>query len=344
MKNRALAAGLLGDIAIDRNNYQAALRYAERAAQAGEDVVRFNPADLGTWQYWVRGRDDVALRLFERGDISQAIAQGEGTLELAKDPRLPSSLLPMLEDSIFRLANAQAAFGRRADAEQTFVLGVKASQESASQFDKSNPMRRMTLARVPIRRAAIELSLGDAAQAYERATAAAAAVEAMDVGKTGFAPRMRDGILPLSLSFAVEAALRLGRCQDAEALARKRLDLPKNPFMNPMDDTATRQVQLAFALACLGRGDEARSLVAPAIKYYAGNAAAGANDTFFNADYATALMALALAQPADAAGQSERRRLLAAASTSLNRSSAEARQLERYRFLARRIAEAEAAL
>ena len=69
----------------------------------------------------------------------------------------------------------------------------------------------------------------------------------------------------------------------------------------------------------------------------------GANDTFFNADYATALMVLAIAQPADAAGHAESRRLLAAASASLNRSSAEARQLERYRFIARRIAEAQAA-
>ena len=342
MKNRALAAGLLGEIAIDRNDYQAALRYSERAAQAGEDVVRFNPADLGAWQYWVRGRDDVALRLFERGDISQAIQQGEGTLELANDPRLPSSLLPMLEDSIFRLANAQAAFGRRADAERTFVIATKASQESAAQFDKSNPVRRMGLARVPVRRASIELSLGDAPQAYERAMAAAAAVEAMDVGQNGFAARMKDGILPSALGVAVESALRLGRCQEAEALARKRLDLPKNPFMNPLDDTATRQVQMAFALACLGRGDEARSTIAPAIEYYARNAKAGANDTFFNADHATALLALALAQPADAAGHAERRRLLAAAESSLNRSSTEARQLERYRFLGRRIAEASA--
>ena len=71
MKNRALAANLLGEIASTRHDDAAAAQYAERAALAGEDVVRFNPSDLGTWQYWIMGRGQVAERLFERGEIER---------------------------------------------------------------------------------------------------------------------------------------------------------------------------------------------------------------------------------------------------------------------------------
>ncbi|MFO1406116.1 MAG: hypothetical protein U1F08_01150 [Steroidobacteraceae bacterium] len=343
MKNRALAADLLSDIAMQQHDRDAALRYAEREAQAGEDVVRYDPADLGTWQYWVMGRRKVSLRLFERGEIEKAIVEAQGTVDLAKDPRLPSSLMPQLEDGLYGYANTLASLGRRAEAEAVFQLLLKASQESAVQLGESNPIRRLGLARVPIARARFELALGDTSQAYARAVAATAAVEAMDVGASGFAPRLKANMAQLGSGLVSEAAWRLGRCDDAERAARRRLDLPKNPFMNPLDDQSERQTQLALALACQGRGAEARQVLAPALAYYATESKAGANDTFFNADHASALLAEAMSQSSDAAGRAQALRSLAAAEAALNRSTAEARQLSNYRYLASRIAEARAA-
>jgi hypothetical protein len=139
-----------------------------------------------------------------------------------------------------------------------------------------------------------------------------------------------------------ESALRLGRYADAEKAARRQLELPLSPFADPNFDRSERQVQLALALAYQGKTAEARSVLAPALQYYAGEKKAGAGDTFFYRDYADALLASAVAQEPDAAGRAARHDALAAAEAELRLASAEARQLSSYRDLSRRVAEARA--
>jgi hypothetical protein len=343
MKNRALAANLLGEIASTRHDDAAAAQYADRAAQAGEDVVRFNPSDLGTWQYWVMGRGQVAERLFERGEISAAIDAAHETLALGDDERLPSTLQPQLEETWFRLAWLEAAAGRRADAERSFEGGVKASQESAKQYSEGNSMRVLTLARVPVRRARFELVRGEAQGAFSRATAAVAYLEKLAIDtKDSFGKRVHDNVLQLALGVVSDSALRLERYGEAEEAARKRMALPLNPFDNPLADKAYRQVQLALALAYQGRADEARPVVAPALEYYAGEKKAGAKDTGFRISYAQALLASALSQPPDAAGRAARLRALAEADDELAGASAEARDLSVMRVISSQIDSARA--
>ncbi len=93
MKNRALAADLLGRIAMRRQDFTAAAQYAARSEQAGEDLVRFNPTDLGTWVYWVRGGQQTAQILFragqgQRGDRETVVGRGTRPgREAALEPR-----------------------------------------------------------------------------------------------------------------------------------------------------------------------------------------------------------------------------------------------------------------
>ncbi|NJD33112.1 MAG: hypothetical protein FIB04_14635 [Gammaproteobacteria bacterium] len=341
MKNRALAANLLGEIAAARHDQVAAAQYAERATQAGEDAVRFNPSDLGTWQYWVMGRGQVAQRMFARGEVSAAIDEAKGTLALGKDERLPSSLQPILEDTWYQLASTEASFGRREDAERTFEGAVKASQEAAKQFAETNSVHVLSLARVPVRRARLELLLGDAQSAFNRASASAGNLERMPIAAAdNFGIRVRDNVLQTALGIISASALVLERYPDAEKAARRRLELPVNPFDNPFADKAQRQVQLALALAYQGRAAEARTVLAPALEFYEREKKAGAQDTLFRRDYAEALLASALSQEPDAAGHAARKRALDAAAAELNGASTEARQLSAYRQIAARIAEA----
>src|SRR6185369_23658 len=74
LSNRFFAANLLGTLAERRYDDATAADYAKRAAQAGEDYVRFNPADLTTWSWWVTGLEQVAQLQFERGDVTGALA------------------------------------------------------------------------------------------------------------------------------------------------------------------------------------------------------------------------------------------------------------------------------
>ena len=62
MANRALAADLLGRLAIRRHDYAVATDYAAKSAEAGENYVRFNPSDLNSWVYWIRGAEQQAER------------------------------------------------------------------------------------------------------------------------------------------------------------------------------------------------------------------------------------------------------------------------------------------
>ena len=84
MKNRALAANLLGDISMDRHDLETAMRYAERSEQAGEDLVRFNPSDLSSWEHWIRGRDQISDILYEQGHVNSAIEKRRATVALGE--------------------------------------------------------------------------------------------------------------------------------------------------------------------------------------------------------------------------------------------------------------------
>jgi hypothetical protein len=139
-----------------------------------------------------------------------------------------------------------------------------------------------------------------------------------------------------------QAALGAGRYAEAEAVARDWLALPPNPFddADPEIENSRARSELALALVMQERADEARAELAPALAHDRARQAAGAKGTTFRFDYAYALYASALAQPADPAGRSTRGAALKEAAGLLAGMSAEARALSDVRQLAERIAEA----
>ena len=328
MKNRALAADMLGEIAMRRHDYVKAAQFAERSTAAGEDLVRFNPSDLGSWQYLIRGREQIADIIFQQGKISDALAQSRGTVALADDERLKSSLSPMLEDAWYALAWTDAELGRREAAERTFASAAKVGEASANQWAKGNPIRDLTMIRIGMSRARLHFLLGDHQRALDEATAVTRALESgANLRDDGRAAQFYNNLLRSSLGVASGSALRLGRYEDAEKLARSRLPLPPLNFGNAADQTAREQVQLAHILAAQGRGAEAREVLAPALEHHREGKQAGATGTDFSIDYAEALYVSAISQQPDVGGVAARRSALADAERQLATLSAEARQL-----------------
>src|SRR6476661_3987829 len=117
--SRSCAAELIGALAGRQHDAATAADYANRTVQAAEDEVRFNPSDLGPWQRWTVALGDVADRQFERGEIANAIATRRRLLDLEHDPRLPSSLGPMVWYQWIANARLQAATGDAAAAAQS---------------------------------------------------------------------------------------------------------------------------------------------------------------------------------------------------------------------------------
>jgi hypothetical protein len=335
MKNRALAAGLLGDIAMRRHDDVKAAEFAQRAKAAGEDLVRFNPSDLGSWQHLIRGREQIADIMFQQGEVDASIAQSRETVELAKDERLKSSLDPMLEDAWYALAWTEAELGRREAAESTFASAAKAGAVSASQWAKDNPIRDLSTIRIAMSRARLHFLLGDHQRALDEAMAVGRDLESRSILRDDArAARFYNNLTHASLIVASESALRLGRLEEAEKLARRREGLPPVSFGNAEANAARDRVLLAQVLATQGRGAEAREVLAPALEYYRKEKQAGATGTDFSMDYARAFYVSAISQGSDVSGLAARRSEFADAERQLAALSAEARQLKSAREVA----------
>jgi len=341
MKNRALAADLLGRIASRRQDFDTATRYAARSEQAGEDIVRFNPGDLGSWLHWLRGRQLGASVLLQQGRVSEAIAKRYSIVGLADDERVPSSLQPMLEDTWYSIAELQMAFGQRASAERSFAAGVKATEEAAAQQPEGSLRRTLTMLRPPGERASLAFQAGDYAAALDKATAVVNEVERLQIDENDTQMQQaRDDVRQWTLEIVADSAIRLGRYDQAEAAARRSLDVPPVNFGDPQANKASQHLRLAHALARQGRNAEALTALAPALEHFRSKKAAGATGTDFRLQYAETLYVSALAQSADPAGGRARQQALSEAAAELAGVTDEVRQLSQARVLSGWIAAA----
>jgi hypothetical protein len=341
MRNRALAVDMLGRMAIRRHDLDAATGYAARSERAGEDLVRFNPGDLGNWVYWIRGRSLAATVLQQQGRVSDSIAKRYSIVALADDERLPGSLQPILEDTWYELAELQMEFGQTAAAERSFAAGVKATEESAAQQPEGSVRRLMTIGRPPAERALLSLRSGDAAAAFDKALELDAQLNELPIDEDDTqTEQFRNGIRHWLLGMVAESALRLSRYEQAESATRRRLEMPPSIFADSVEDAAQQQLLLAHALARQGKGAEAREVLAPAMDHYSTEKGAGAE---FRLRYAEAMFVSALAQETDPAGRRARQQALGEAAAELAGVSDEVRQLRRTRELSEWIAAAKTA-
>jgi hypothetical protein len=334
MKNRALAANLLGDISMTRHDYATAMRYAERSEQAGEDLVRFNPSDLTSWEHWVRGRDQIADILFEQGLVNRSLDKRRATVALAKDERLTDGPGGVFEDTYYNLATFEAESGQRAAAERSMAAATGATERYINQLAADHPTRALGLSRIKISKARLQLLLGNFSAAADQAGSTVSDLEKLKFpNSSGGAGQFHNNLLQGALGVVSASTLRLGRYDEAEAAARRRLTLPTNSFTDPLYQRARQQVSFAHALAKRGHGAEALDVLKPALAHYQREKNAGATGTDFRYQYAMALYVSAIAQGDDAAGRQARQLALAEAAEQLSLMSPEARQLSTSREL-----------
>ncbi len=330
MRNRYFAADMLGRIAVVRHDLAAAYRYAVRSDKAGEDSVRFNPSDLGTWGLWVTGRELVANMLIQQGQVNRAIDVLRSTTALANDSRLPSSLGPNLISAWFTLTVWEAETGQRAAAGRSFDAFVKARKEFDKLLPEGDSRRAVNRARASLGQARYQQVAGDQAAAYDLGNASIRELEQLSFSTGDASSQARDDALQNALGVVSKAALRLGRYAEAEAAARRRMTMPPlsgSSGNDPRKDMFQRRVLLAHAIAKQGRGAEAQTVLAPALDYYDREKKAGAIDTDFRLAYAEALYANALAQGSDSPGRVTRDQALAEAAALLSGASAEVQRL-----------------
>jgi tetratricopeptide (TPR) repeat protein len=342
MSNRALASDVLSRLAGRRFDFGQAEQYARRAERAGEDFVRFNPSDLGAWQYWILGKDRLGEALLEQGRVTEAEAAWHRTVALDRDPRKPSSLAPLLWQTWARLATVQARSGAPVEASAALSEFQKAAEANA-EFDTANvPRRSLWELATAAWKARLMLWNGDATRAQGQAHDTAARVRALNAAPDDptFASVQANYLRALLATEAL-AALRVEDFRAAETAARERRDLPPNVFseLDPQDEVSRSDVIRAHALAKQGRLDEARVIVSSELARYAKQGEAGAGGLSYALDYAHALYVSSLTDP----GAARRRAALSQAAALLRRLPAEAQQLVDVRQLMTQIEAAPAA-
>jgi hypothetical protein len=341
MANRALAAGFLGDLAARRHDYVTAAGFAAKSEQAGEDYTRFNPADLGSWVYWVRGRDAVAEAAFEQGRVLESIATQRSIVALEKDPRAPPNMELLLSFTWFDLAVTEARVNQPDAAVKSLREAERANQATIAQEGKDSPRGRLQQLFPAGVRARMQLYSGDDRQAFDAAGGVITSVGQIAVpDDDANSLAIRHNIRRFSLTTQAIAAIRMRQYAEAEALTRERLALPSDRFStaDPEDETSRATVMLAHAIAGQDRGTEALGLVERVLARYRGERSRGADGVSFRRDFAHALFVSAISQPADAAGRAKKAAELAEASALIGGLSAEARQLADLRMVAELIA------
>jgi len=343
LSDRSWAAELIGTLADRQHDDATAAEYANRAVQAGEDEVRFNPSDLGAWQRWSVGLEEVADRQLERGEVTKAIATMRSLLALEQDKRLPSSLGRMVWYEWIQLAYLQAQTGDSAGATQSLASFARDVGELLAPL-AADDVRRKLLANPGGIKAGLQLDEGQAQAALATAAATITGIDSVKVQAGGAGYILKRNMLNGNLAIASTAAVRLGHYAQAEAFARRWLAVPADPTSeaDPQINSSRARVCLAHAIALQSRDHEAQEALQPALDFYRQEQQAGARGTTFRHDYAYALYVSAIASSADAAGQAQRKKALADAATLITGASAEAQRLADMRQVSSLIASANA--
>jgi tetratricopeptide (TPR) repeat protein len=343
MQNRALAADLLGALALRREALDAAASYAAQHARAGEDFVRFNPTDLNAWAYVTRGNNQLGDVLFEQGQVTRAIETHRATVAFERDEHGPDRLGPLMVQTWQRLYMLEGRAGRTAAADQAVQNWIRVVGEAVDEYRPGDPRIQIFAHANALGRGRLLLLRGNYDAALSRVTPAIETLQALAIPADNLsAERLRSVVLRGALRTRAQAALGAGRYAEAEAVARDWLALPPNPFddADPEIENSRARSELALALVMQERADDGRAELAPALAHDRARQVGGAKGTTFRLDYAYALYVSALAQPVSPGGRNARNAALKDAAGLLAGMSAEARQLLDVRRLADRIAEA----
>ncbi|MDE2234730.1 MAG: hypothetical protein KGK44_04175 [Gammaproteobacteria bacterium] len=347
LADRYFAAVRLARLADSQHDASAAMEYANQGILAAQDWERFDPSSLDAWGRWAQALGLVAHLQFERGEISNSLATAHSALVLVLDPRSPKGLAAAIFYTWIRIAEVQAQNGDAAGAQQSLQSLLRNLRTLAEGMPLHSPQRLLFGNEVNrlLTDGHLQLDAGAAEPALAEVTAALAKIEAIEVPVTDAGTvNAKNQMLEAGFSTAALAAVQLGRYPQAESWARQWLAVAPGAVQqtDPKKDESEARTLLAQAIALQGRSAEARKVLQPALDYYRQQLKAGAKGTTFRHDYAYALYASAISQPADAAGRARRQADLAEASRLIAGASSEARRLTPMRYLAGLVARARA--
>ena len=344
MQNRTLAVDLMGRVAARRHDYVAAEGFHRRSANAGQENVRFNPSDLNSWVYWIRGSAELADAMLEQGRVQESLDLQLATVALENDPRRPSSLGSAMSQQWMQLAGLQARLGQQAAARKSMQDAIRGSEEGMVGVRKDSPFFALLPFVYDSWRARLQMYSGDYKGSRDAAVAAADGLRQLKVPENDVPARgFQANTMRFLLTTQGITLIRLGQYAEAEKASQERAALPPNRFgsSDPREDVSRARVMQAYAAAMLGRKDDARRLLSPELEYLRGLQKQGARGVSFQRDLAYALCTDAISQPDDGPGRAQRKSELAEAAKLIADLPAPARQIADVRYVSELISAAQ---
>ena len=330
MLNSYLATNMLGSVAQDRHELTKADEYYVRSTEAARSYTLFNPADGGGWSNLVNAGRSRAVNLIELGRVADAERLLRETAELEHDPRNKSGV----DGSIYftwRLVEAVAAQRGDLPAARAALAEIQRVTPLVIRDRNFSPeLTAITNLMVAVFAYDIPAVGGDYGTIHDQAVEIDAKLRKLEP-KDAVALQFRNDALRRNAGWLAESALRIGRNEEAAALARQAIDKPIAGRLNQAalnDALARAKVRLGQALLGSGQRAEAVAALNEALAYYRQQQAAGAAGTGPRQDLARALYFLALAQAGDEASVARRTTLLAEAAAVLDGLPLEAQQLQ----------------
>jgi tetratricopeptide (TPR) repeat protein len=333
MADRWYGPDVLSQVAAERLDFVSALEYARLSLQAGDDYVRFNPANNLGWHLWANSYDQTAVCLFQLGRVQESIDQLHAGTELAHDPRNSTGTAGSLYYCWANLARWEAMRGNREAAQKAVKAAKQDSEAVMKQMQLSPEFARLSGIFAVELETRVRMLRKDFAGTYATTTEVLAGSKDWPSGPTWQLMR-EDAARPLR-ALAVESALQLGKISEAEAVARTLLEtqVEESKHGDRKDDIARAQVLLAQAVALQGRGTEARTILDPALAYYRGKQRPDGSGSVFTVKFARALYVQSLTEADDAAGRAKAQAALAEATAQLEDLSGEIKELVTTRML-----------
>ncbi len=333
MADRWYGPNVLCTVAAERLDFVSALEYARMALQAGDDYVRFNPADSLGWQLWAEAHNQVAIDLFQLGRVQEAVDQAHAGTQLEHDPRNTAGISGNIYFCWANLARWEAMRGNQEAADKAVQEARRNGALLVKQLQLGPDFSRLVAIGDVELEARIQLLRRDYAGAYAACTKALA--QAQEWNPNGALRRQRVEVLQGLRTWAVESALRLGRDHDAEVTARDLLatQTEENKHADRREEIARARVILAQTVVAQGRRAEAAEILSPALVYYRAHQRADGSGTDFSSKLARALYVQAQTEPADAVGRAKAQAELNEAAALIEDLSGEVKELRLTRDL-----------
>ncbi len=301
LRTKSLAYNGLFQSDDQRLRFERALRYARESQRFSEQLLALDPGNSRSQNILRISRQAASFYLFHLGRIDEAMSVAQSMINVAPAERFDAHHMRNLIYMQGSVAGLAAQMGRFEAAEtelkreDDYVKTLLSASNVESARSDAIGMAAFWRASVDIERGKPDQVEPTLSQHINARLASLALSDAKDsTGRDEFLPEWNDTV--------ARAMLMKGDYAGAANYARKALDFilkDKSNSLLPQLQINNMRARLAMALARHGKPSEAINELKPVLAFHALPAVRGSDVQTVKGDYAHALLAAALANPAE---------------------------------------------